>query len=331
MQRITIGAEHAGQRLDKFLHRYLKEAGFGFLHKMLRKKNITLNSKKADGSEMLERGDVVAFFFSEETFRKFRGDTQEDRETEALVSQGRAAFGKLKDIRILYEDRHVLLMNKPAGILSQKAEAEDLSLNEWLIGYLLERGEVTPESLGTFRPSVCNRLDRNTSGIVIGGKTLYGSREMSRLLRDRSLHKYYMLCVEGRMEEGKRVEGYLYRDRERKYTRILQKAAPDSVRIETVYRPVRTGKEMTLVEAQLITGRTHQIRAHLASEGFPLVGDYKYGDRERNDMRRRQYGITCQLLHAHRLVFPVLTGELEPLSEREVTAPLPDIFHRIEL
>lgn len=327
MEQVTIRQQEAGQRLDKFLRRYLQEATSGFLYKMLRKKNITLNAGKADGSEILRDGDQITFFFSEETFCKFRGEEKEERTEEAeLVRQSQEAFRKWKHIPILYEDAHVLLVSKPAGILSQKAKACDLSLNEWFVGYLLERGEATAQSLRMFRPSVCNRLDRNTSGIVVCGKTLRGSQEMSRLLRDRSLHKYYLLCVEGRMKEGKTIEGYMWRDEKANKTRILNSPCPGSSKMTTVYRPIATGGGGTLVEVLLITGRTHQIRAHLASEGFPVMGDYKYGERKLND-RRKEQGITRQLLHAHRLVFPVLTGELKALSGMEITAPVPDIFY----
>ena len=328
MEQITIKPQEAGQRLDKFLRRYLQEATSGFLYKMLRKKNITLNAGKAEGSEILCVGDQITFFFSAETFRKFRGDGKEEgtKETE-LIRQSKEACQIWKHMPILYEDEHVLLASKPAGVLSQKAEACDLSLNEWFVGYLLEQGEVTAQSLRMFRPSVCNRLDRNTSGIVICGKTLRGSQEMSRLLQDRNLHKYYLFCVEGQMKEGKTIEGYMWRDEKSNKTCILDSPCPGSRKIATSYRPLVTGREGTLVEALLITGRTHHIRAHLASEGFPLMGDYKYGERKQNDKRKKQYGITHQLLHAHRLVFPTLTGAMEGLSGREIIAPVPAIFY----
>ena len=327
MQQITIKAGDAGQRFDKFLKKYLKEAQSSFLYKMLRKKNITLNAKKADGSEKLKEGDEVAFFFSEETFAKFRGDNGEaEKESEKLIKEARNAYQKIGKLEVLYEDAHVLLVNKPAGVLSQKALPQDLSLNEWLIGYLLAKKEITPEQLRTFHPSVCNRLDRNTSGIVVCGKSLYGSQQMSLALKDRSLHKYYLLYVEGQLREEKRIEGYLQKDEKTNKVTVSSVQIPDSARIVTSYRPVLTGTEETLVEVELITGKTHQIRAHLASIGFPLVGDYKYGNRTRNEKRKRSYGISHQLLHAYRVVFPEFTGELEALSGKEIKAPLPEIF-----
>lgn len=330
MRQIIIKPEEAGQRLDKFLHKYMREASSSFLHKMLRKKNITLNSRKADGSEKLKAGDTVAVFFSDETFAKFRGDgDSQNAQENNLLSEARAAYRKFGALPVLYEDKHVLLVNKPAGMLSQKASPADLSLNEWLIGYLLAEGKLGEETLRTFHPSVCNRLDRNTSGIVICGKSLFGSQQMSRILKDRSLHKYYLLYVEGQLREEKRIEGYLIKDAVSNKVEIAHEPRAGSAKIATAYRPVAAGTGETLVEVELITGKPHQIRAHLASVGFPLVGDYKYGNRSQNDRRKQQLGITHQLLHAYRVVFPALPGELEALSGKEIKAPLPPVFRRL--
>lgn len=330
MQQIIIKAEDAGQRFDKFLRKYLREAPGSFLYKMLRKKNITLNSKKADGSEKLSEGDVVSLFFSEETFAKFCGNTTEaGKQDEHLQKEALHAYRKIGRLEILYEDAHILLVNKPAGILSQKAQPQDLSLNEWLIGYLLSEEKITQDSLHRFHPSVCNRLDRNTSGIVICGKSLYGSQQMSSVLKERSLHKYYLLYVEGQMREARQIEGYLKKDEKTNKVTITTDRTPGSSPIVTGYRPLFAGKKETLVEVELITGKTHQIRAHLASIGYPLVGDYKYGNRTQNEARKSRYGISHQMLHAYRVVFPELTGELAALSGQEIKAPLPELFRRL--
>ncbi len=332
MRQIEITDREAGQRLDKFLRKYMKDAPGGFLYKMLRKKNITLNSQKADGSEKLAVGDLVRLFFSEETLAGFGAGGADGRLSEAdrkQVKEGYDAYRAFGKLQVLYEDRHVLLVNKPVGILSQKADIRQLSLNEWLTGYLLETGKITETGLQTFHPSVCNRLDRNTSGIVICGKSLYGSQEMARIIKERSLHKYYLLYVEGQMDKGQTIEGYLYKDETSNRVEIFRTKKPGSVRIVTAYRPVLTGQRETLVEAELITGKTHQIRAHLAAAGFPLVGDGKYGNVQRNEERRRKSGITHQLLHAYRVVFPELSGELKPLSGMEIKAPLPPVFSRL--
>lgn len=335
MQQIMIGEKEAGQRLDKFLHRHLKEAPNSLLFKMLRKKNITLNGKKASGAEKVQTGDTVELFFSDETYAKFRGNSLAgDSPEEKLLEAGKQAVEQFGKLPVLYENDHVVFIEKPAGMLSQKSKQDDLSLNEWLIGYLAQKGDVENKSLAQFRPSVCNRLDRNTSGIVICGKSLCGSQVISRMLKDRSLHKYYRLYVEGCMEKGQRIEGYLKKDARSNTVAVFKEEQPDSVGIVTEYRPIAwqdNGEhdKATLVEVELITGKTHQIRAHLASIGYPLVGDTKYGNPELNRMRRKKYGIDHQLLHAYRLEFPVMEGKLSDLSQKVITSSLPDVFGRL--
>lgn len=319
MRELIIRENEAGQRLDKFLHKYLKEAPNSFLYKMLRKKNITLNAKRADGSERLAVGDKITLYLSEETAAKFQGKT-ENRYTDA--------FSQVGPLEILYENRHILLVNKPAGLLTQKAVKTDISLNEWLIGYLLSSGCLTEADLETFKPSVCNRLDRNTSGIVICGKTLPGTQQMNAMLQDRSLRKFYRLYVRGVLKEEMLLEGYLIKE-EAANRVTIQKHADGGLKeqyIATRYAPVAYSRDMTLLEVELITGKSHQIRAHLASIGHPLLGDYKYGDRNWNQIYREKYRLESQLLHAYRLEFPAMEGAFADMSGLSVTAKLPDAF-----
>ena len=182
MKQLVVKELESGQRLDKFLGKYLKEAPKSFLYKMLRKKNITLNGKKATGNEKLQPNDEIKLFLSDDTLEKFRGEEKSSSRTK---------------LDIVYENSHVLFVNKPAGMLSQKAEKEDVSLVEYITGYLLEKKCLTKEDLRTFRPGVCNRLDRNTSGIVAAGKTVQGLQEMSLWFKERNLHKYYLTLVKG--------------------------------------------------------------------------------------------------------------------------------------
>lgn len=356
MQEFRIGPNEAGQRLDKFLHKYLKEAGSSFLYKMLRKKNITLNKKKADGKETLSVGDEVQFFFSDETFEKFRGsvsfktvgtgtangnknkkDSRECRvdTKQNFLQQYQTAYEKLKGIEIIYEDRHILLLNKPAGILSQKSEPSDLSVNEWLIGYLLVNGKISKDQLDTFKPSVCNRLDRNTSGMIICGKSLMGSQQMNSLIKERKVRKFYRTFVKGRVTDSSYIKGYLKKD-EKNNKVYLKETLPgkqeekEYVPIETAYQPVSYGKGYTYLEVELITGKTHQIRAHLASVGHPLLGDEKYGDREWNHSFKRAGIPKWQLLHSYRLEFPELEGEFAELSEKAFVAKEPMVYERLK-
>jgi len=329
MQSYQIGPNEAGQRFDKFLHKYMPMAGTSFFYKMLRKKNITLNGKKAEGKEILAVGDQIAFFFSDETFLKFRGMAGQNQEQGKLftnLKEYEKAFTSLKGIQIIYEDEHVLILNKPAGILSQKAEQGDVSLNEWLIGYLLSEGKISDTELETFKPSVCNRLDRNTSGLVLAGKSLKGSQELGRVIREREIGKFYRTFVKGQMKEGARITGRLFKDEKtNKVTVGDTKGDP----IETAYMPLKCYPDMTYLEVELITGKTHQIRAHLSSIGHPILGDAKYGNRSFNEKIGKEFDIKWQLLHAYRMEFPVMEGTLEALSEKVFTAPLPGIYQKI--
>ena len=320
MKEIRIGENESGQRLDKFLLKYMSRAPKSFIYKMLRKKNITLNGKKAQGNEQLRQGDAVKLFLSDDTIGKF--------------SETRTAGYAETELDILYEDKHTIFINKPAGMLSQKAAAEDVSLVEHLIAYLLKTGQISEEALATFRPSVCNRLDRNTSGIMAAGKSLAALQQLSAMFRERSLKKYYLCLVHGRVTEARRISGFLSKDERTNRVRVQragERRSPqkEEARIETEYRPLRTGDGVTLLEVHLITGKTHQIRAHLAAEGHPIIGDYKYGMRSVNDSFKREYGLSTQLLHSCRLCFPECTGALSELSGREITAPVPDLFRRI--
>ena len=372
MYQVKIKEKDAGQRLDKYLHRILPRAGAGFLYKMLRKKNITLNDKKADGSEKIAEGDSVTIYFSDETLAKFSGNRipgklkyektktadnleKKNMKQDETIIDCLAAYKKLQGVRILYENVHVLLVDKPPGILSQKADKTDFSLNEWLIGYLLHSNAVTEEELTVFKPSVCNRLDRNTSGIVLCSKTLKGAQLLGDLLKNRTLHKYYRLYVKGIVTEEQLIEGYLLKDealnkvyiepvntietqdsenmskielaKMRKEVKSLEEIR--SSYIKTGYKPVQIERDKTLLEVELFTGKTHQIRAHLASIGHPLLGDPKYGDAEWNEKYRRKYHIRAQLLHAYKVIFPQLTQPFEDLSGKTFCAELPDIFHKV--
>ena len=214
MREVTIGAKESGQRFSKFLEKYFKEAQTSFLYKMLRKKNIKLNDKKATGSEMLQTGDKVTVYFSDETFEKFRGETKK-------VSY------PVIDLDIVYEDEDVLIVNKPAGMLSQKAKPQDVTLVEYILGYLQKKGEWSPKD--SLKPGICNRLDRNTSGLVIAGKSLRGLQKMSELLKDRTMDKYYLTIVEGVMKEHSVVRGYLKKDEQTNRVQIFSEDGEDRV------------------------------------------------------------------------------------------------------
>lgn len=357
MKSVIIGRNQAGQRLDKFLHKYLPLAGNGFLYKMLRKKNITLNGKKAEGCEILALEDEVRLFLSEETLARFSagfeiGGKKEEqppavsgRPTQAYegavplmdkIPEYRKAYSRLKGIRILYEDADFLFLDKPVNMLAQKASPVDLTLNEWIIGYLLSTEQIKEEELSLFRPSVCNRLDRNTSGIVLCGKSLAGLQYLSQRIRQRDIRKFYRTICVGAIEEGAEVKGYLLKDAGRNKVKIFAtkpagNGGEEATLIHTVYKPLKTTDAYTLLEVELITGKSHQIRAHLASMGHPLIGDSKYGEASVNRILKEKYGLTHQLLHAERVTFPEIAKEPGScLAGRSIVASCPELFRRLE-
>lgn len=313
MREIIITESEAGGRLDKMLSKYLNEAPKSFLYKMMRKKNITLNRKKCDGSEKLKAQDTIQIFFAEETIEKF--------------SSVKVQAVSKKKLDILYEDADVLFINKPAGMLSQKAKDTDESLVEYLIDYLLSEGKLTKEQLKLCRPSVCNRLDRNTSGLVAAGKTLPGLQILSEILKDRSMHKYYQCIVLGEIREKQSICGYLYKDEKTNKVTIYQEPGEGRLLIQTEYEPLQISGGYTLLKVTLLTGRTHQIRAHLASIGHPILGDTKYGNLAANKTAKEKFGVSCQLLHSWKMVLPPALAEpLTHLSGKEITAPVPERF-----
>lgn len=323
MQQILIGENEAGQRMDKFLMKFMPLAPASFFYKMLRKKNITLNGKKAEGKEKLASGDKISFYLADETISSFQ-------KQQCRVKEYEEAYTQLKGIEVVYEDEYIVILNKPEGILSQKADKGDLSLNEWMIGYLLSCGSLSVEQLSTYKPSVCNRLDRNTEGLVIGAKSLAGSQEMNRLISQRQIRKFYRMLVKGRVEKEETLEGFLVKEEKNNTVHLVKDGEGQKGSfIKTRYYPVAYYPDRTLVEAELITGRSHQIRIHMASTDHPLLGDYKYGDRNWNDGYKRRYGICSQLLYACRLEFPEMKTPFEKLDRKVIEIPYPVQFQEL--
>lgn len=324
MREYQINSNEAGQRFDKYLKKLLCNAPGSFVYKMLRKKNIVLNGKKADGTKKLSVGDEVKLFLSDETFEKFSGAEKTSGEFEGLKQ---LTLGSHKKLEVVYEDADVIIINKPSGMLSQKADVSDISANEYILSYLIAKGELTEETLKTFRPSICNRLDRNTSGLLAAGKTLKGLQEMSKDLKERSVQKYYRCIVKGEVHEDSYMKGFLAKDEQKNQVTVYkthadyEKAGQKDLLlpIETEYHPVKVKNGYSELEVHLITGRSHQIRAHLASIGHPIVGDTKYGDKNVNEKCSRSLKIHSQMLHAYRMEFP---------DGRKITAPCPAEFDR---
>jgi 23S rRNA pseudouridine955/2504/2580 synthase len=316
MKTIIVDKNEAGQRLDKLLLKYLNKAPKSFIYKMLRKKNITLNGKKAEGSEKTEQNDEIKLFLSDETIANF----SEAYQTTIIDN----------NLDVVYEDNNILIINKPAGLLSQKSAPEDVSLVEHIISYLLQTKAMKEEELQTFKPSICNRLDRNTSGLIVAGKTLIGLQTMAELFRERNLDKYYLCIVKGKITKSQKISGFLVKNEKTNQVTISNTKSIDGDFIQTEYEPVKYNEVNTLLKVKLITGKTHQIRAHLSSIGHPIIGDSKYGDKKMNHNMKNLYGLNHQLLHSYEIKFPEVLGELSNLSNKKIIGEVPQIFKVIE-
>ncbi len=320
MRKLEISAKEAGQRLDRMLAKYMELAPKSFIYKMLRKKNIKLNGKKAEGNEKLQAGDEVILFLADDTIDGFR---QMKKEVVKLQ--------KKVDLDIVFEDEDVLVINKPVDMLSQKADKGDVSLIEYLTDYLAKEDETSYQQ--TFRPGICNRLDRNTSGLIVAGKSIQGLQWMNQLFRERELKKYYLCIVKGRIEKGSRIDGFLWKDTSHNTVTISKESKPGADRIETEYEPLQSGmldgREYTLLKVHLITGKSHQIRAHLQSIGHPIAGDGKYGHKDLYKIFKKEFGLRHQLLHAWQLKLAAPEYLPQKYHNQVFVAPLPEEFVRI--
>lgn len=319
MKQITIGSADAGQRFDKYLNRILPGAGTSFLYKMLRKKNIVLNGKKATGKEIVKAGDEVKVFFSDETFEKFSKSEQQENKVKSQISNYEKAYKQYKDkVKVLYEDENIIAFHKPIGILSQATKPGELSLNEYLIGYLLDKKVVSKDSLLKYKPSVAQRLDRNTSGIVLCGITLQGLQLLSELFQEKNgedgLEKYYHCRVHGKFQRDGVDIAYWKKNESKNMADIKFRPEEGYIAIKTGFTCYSYDADTDTSEltVRLYTGKSHQIRAHAAALGHPLVADAKYGGKPIANQKR--YELTC-----FKVVFPIIEGNLSDLSKLEIS------------
>ena len=314
MKEFIIQKNEENQRFDKYLKKLLPNASTSFLYKMMRKKNIVINKKKVEGNEKLKAGDVVSIFLSDETFEKFYINLEElKKEYDSLKSLS------LKGLKIVYEDDEMIVADKPYNMLSQKASDKDLSANEYLLAYMINKGELTFEEYQTFRPSVVNRLDRNTTGLLLFGKTLKALQQLGEGIRERSIEKYYRAVVAGELKEELELKGYLLKDERTNKVSFYKEQVEGSDYIETGVKPIQSKNGLTFVEIHLVTGKTHQIRLHLSTIGHPILGDMKYGDAKINKKYYESHKVNHQLLHAYRLEFPdgkIVTAEPAGVFEK---------------
>ena len=294
---------------------------------MLRKKNITLNDKKASGNEILKKNDSIKIYFSDETLSKFHTEDKKNTFDTGMTNN------KKYPLDILYEDDDILVVNKPAGILSQKASKEDYSVNDAVLDYCFSN---YPEmKKNGFKPAVCNRLDRNTSGIILAGKSIKGLQHLSTGLKDRSFKKYYYTIVSGdfkSFQDKNNDKGYFcayiskddtnnksYIISSEDYNRLGQSAGLKYKKIENEFEIINSNARCSLIKVKLITGKSHQIRAHLAYLGFSVIGDFKYGNPKDNAYFKQVYQLKEHLLHAALVSFTDLSDNMH-----EIEAEMPE-------
>ena len=310
MVKLIITENEAGQRLDRFLRKYFRKASF--IYKLIRK-DIKLNGKRAKEDTMLCTGDELSIYIPEEKAKE-------------LATDSRKKTSK-RQFKIAYEDDNILIVDKPWGLLTHgdSHEKKNTLVNQ-VCGYLQDKGEYDPSKEKTFTPAPVNRLDRNTTGLVVFGKNSAALRNLTRSIREHdNIEKYYMTIVCGSLNEPVFLNENLKRDTDRNISEVSSDGSGKAA--ATYVKPVSTGKNFSLVEVRIFTGRTHQIRTHLAHAGFPLAGDSKYGDPAVN-RRLKKEGITTQLLHACRLEFKGSIEGLEYLEGTTAEAPLPSEFNR---
>lgn len=291
MKEWIIAENDAGQRLDKFLTKSLPALNQSLLYKYLRLKRIKINRKRAEANYRLQQGDLLQLYINDEFF-------ETDKPQTISVSD------KPVELDVIYEDKHILLMNKPVGLVVHE---DDAGSRDTLIGrilqYLMQKGEYDPAKERSFVPSLCNRIDRNTSGIVIAAKTAEALRVMNQKVKDREIDKRYLCVVAGHLPPKAELKAFMRKDERKNEVKVYDHPVPGGKTMLTNYTVIKSMSDTSLLEVKLVTGRTHQIRAHFAHIGHPLIGDGKYGSRAVNE----KYGCRYQLLCAYKLTFRFTT------------------------
>jgi 23S rRNA pseudouridine955/2504/2580 synthase len=315
LKQFIVSDKDENQRIDKYILKILCSATKSFVYKMFRKKNITLNNKKIMGNEIIRKGDCICIYFTDETFETFSKKESHNLSTKV-------------EFEIIYEDENIIVCNKPVGLLSQPDGQNDNLVDQ--INYYYT--SVTKSQQNAFSSiGICNRLDRNTSGIVIAGKNVRALQSINKAIQNKDVDKIYHCIVKGKVTEKQTIEGFLFKDRNTNKVTIKHEGSKEDSGdyIKTIYEPLAHKNGFTLLKVKIITGKSHQIRAHLASLSLPIVGDYKYGEKMVNQPFNEKYNLKSQLLHAYSYSFKQLEDHLGYLMNKSFIAPYNRMFEKI--
>lgn len=310
MKEITITTKSAGQRIDKFLLKLLPGMGKSLCYKMFRKKNITLNNKKIQGNELIVSGDLIKVFFSDETYKQLSEGS----------NSGQTYKKELPRLDVVYEDDQLLVVNKPVGVFSQP-DPEGVSIIEMILNNYNE-GDLP---VG-FVPGIVNRLDRNTSGLIFSAKDMPTVQRLNELIKSGQTEKNYRTIVFGQVLKPMKISGYLLKDEVKNQVKMFEKPIKGGDYIETHLFPLRSTGEYTELDVRIITGKTHQIRLSLAHIGHPILGDTKYGNKDKNLALQKKYHLYHHLLHAHSYRFLDQDGGALSTYHKAFIAPLPQKY-----
>lgn len=309
---ITIGPNEAGQRADKFIRKWLNDVPLSAIYKAFRKGDIRINGGKCKDKYILMEGDVLLV--------KYVKSSPEKKKFQRIDN----------NFKVVYEDENMLLVEKWPGVLVHSNKPNGApTLTDYVLSYLYDKGDYRPEEEVTFIPAPCNRLDMNTSGIVVYGKNFEALKILNEMIRDKKIEKYYLSIVNGRIKDGV-YEGYIHKNEDSNISVVFDEERENTKKVSMKVKNIESCGSFSFIEIQLLTGRSHQLRAHLKHLGNPMVGDAKYGEKQINAYFNNKFGFNFQFLYAYKLVFKDCPEKLSYMENKTIAEALPPIFKKVK-